>query len=153
MSLTLQSCFFDQTGYQRSANGYIVLYLPWEKKNRNFLKTETNCCVSNHRVISQLTCDGLVRSNLKLTCQPINRRHLFLMINLSLCTHYSGWMSCHAWFYFYGLRRAVTLSHGAPTFEIAWAGVPAAHLILRPWAQYIYNKTWFHTCIATRVDW
>ena len=32
--------------------------------------------------------------NLKLTCHQINRRHTFLILNLSLSTHYSGWMSC-----------------------------------------------------------
>ena len=30
----------------------------------------------------------------KLICCNINRRHIFLVLNLSLCNHNSGWMSC-----------------------------------------------------------
>ena len=30
----------------------------------------------------------------KVVCYFINRRHIFLVFNLSLCHHNSGWMSC-----------------------------------------------------------
>ena len=42
----------------------------------------------------------------KLICCNINRRHIFLVLNLSLCNHNSGWMPCLISF-IYGFRRAV----------------------------------------------
>ena len=42
----------------------------------------------------------------KLICCHINRRHIFLVFNLSLCNHNSGWISCLISF-IYGFRRAV----------------------------------------------
>ena len=38
---------------------------------------------------------------LKLTSQHINRRHIYLILNLSLCTHYSEWTSCLISFVWY----------------------------------------------------
>ena len=38
----------------------------------------------------------LLLSGLKLTSHHINRRHIYLILNLSLYTHYFGWMSCFA---------------------------------------------------------
>ena len=36
----------------------------------------------------------LANSSLKLTSHHINRRHIYLILNLPLCTHNSRWMSC-----------------------------------------------------------